>query len=215
MNKFSKPNSVKFGYARVSTSDQSPALQKDALKKAGCRKIFVDYVSGATAERKELQSLLDHVEAGDVIVIWKLDRLSRSLSHLVELTNDLHARGVGLISLNDPIDTTTSQGKLMFHIFASLAEFERDLISERTKAGLNAARARGRTGGRPKGLSKQARQKAAAAEALYKSGDLTITEIIQQLEIGRATLYKYLRYRGVEIGKPKTVSASQSSSFPG
>lgn len=191
---------MQIGYARVSTQDQNPALQTDALKKAGCRKIFVEKASGAKSDRVELQRLLDQVRQGDVIVVWKLDRLGRSLKHLVEIVGDLIEKGVGLKSLQDPIDTTTSQGRLIFNIFASLAEFERDLIRERTQAGLAAARARGRLGGRPKGLSAEAGRKAVAAAALYREGKLSANEIARNLALSKATLYSYLRHQGVEIG---------------
>ena len=191
---------MNIGYARVSTHNQNLDLQVDALTAEGCKKIFKEKVSGVKAERKELRRLLDHVREGDVIVIWKLDRLGRSLKNLVELVSDLIDRGVGLKSLNDPIDTSTSQGRLIFNIFASLAEFERDVISERTKAGLKAARARGRFGGRRPGLSSQAETTAIAAEALYKDKSLSISEICEKLGISKPTLYKYLRYRKVKIG---------------
>jgi DNA invertase Pin-like site-specific DNA recombinase len=134
---------MKVGYARVSTKDQTLDLQLDALKKAGCSKIYTETVSGARADRPELAKLMDALRTGDVLVIWKLDRLGRSLKNLIDIVNDLLQRKVGLKSLGDPIDTTTSQGRLTFNIFASLAEFERDLIRERTNAGLTAARARG------------------------------------------------------------------------
>lgn len=191
---------MKIGYARVSTGDQNIDLQIDQLREAGCEKIFQETASGAKTERRELTRLLEQVRDGDVIVIWKLDRLGRSLKHLVELVTQLTERGVGLRSLNDPVDTTSSQGKLIFNIFASLAEFERDLIVERTQAGLKAARARGRTGGRPKGLSEAAKLKAVAAETLYKEGELSVNEIAGNLGISKVTLYSYLRRRGVEIG---------------
>jgi DNA invertase Pin-like site-specific DNA recombinase len=191
---------MKIGYARVSTGDQNIDLQIDQLREAGCEKIFQEIASGAKTERRELTRLLEQVRDGDVIVIWKLDRLGRSLKHLVELVTQLTERGVGLRSLNDPVDTTSSQGKLIFNIFASLAEFERDLIVERTQAGLKAARARGRTGGRPKGLSETAKLKAVAAETLYKEGELSVNEIAGNLGISKVTLYSYLRRRGVEIG---------------
>ena len=191
---------MKFGYARISTTDQNLDLQIDALKKEGCEKIFQETVSGAKTERVELNRLLEQVRQGDVIVVWKLDRLGRSLKHLVSLVSALIDKGVGLRSLNDPIDTTSSHGRLIFNIFASLAEFERDLIRERTQAGLQAARARGRKGGRPKGLSAAAEKKAIAAEALYKEGQLSVGEITENLNISKATFYSYLRHRGVEIG---------------
>ena len=185
----------------ASFRERYPDLQIDALKQAGCRHVYTDYATGVKAKREKLQILLDTVQQGDVIVIWKLDRLGRSLKHLVELVTELNERSVGLVSLRDPIDTTTAQGKLMFHIFASLAEFERDVIRERTQAGLQAARLRGRTGGRPKGLSKEAEKTAAAAEALYKAGDLSVSEITERLGIGRSTLYKYLRHRGTFVDR--------------
>lgn len=190
---------MKLGYARVSTRDQNLDLQIDALKETGCKEIFHEVVSGAKAKRAELDRLLSRLRKGDVLVVWKLDRLGRSLKHLISLVHELSEKGIGLQSINDPIDTTTSQGKLVFNIFACLAEFERDIIQERTKAGLNAARARGKTGGRPKGLSEQAQRKAIAAEALYKEGELSVVEICQNLSISKASLYKYLRYRGVDI----------------
>ncbi len=155
------------------------------------------------AARPVLASLLDKVRPGDVIIVWKLDRLGRSLRHLVELINTLMVREVGLKSLQDPIDTTNAQGRLVFNIFASLAEFERDLIVERTYAGLAAARARVRQGGRSKGLSEAAEKKAIAAEALYNKGDLSVNEITDNPGISKVTLYRYLRHRGVEIGKTR------------
>lgn len=190
---------MKFGYARVSTKDQSLDLQIDALKKEGCKKIFHEVVSGAKTEWIELDRLLSQLRKGDILIIWKLDRLGRSLKHLVQLVHELNEKGIGLQSINDPIDTTTSQGRLVFNIFASLAEFERDIIRERTQAGLKAARARGRIGGRPKGLSPKAQQKAIAAEALYKAEKLSVVEICQNLSISKATLYKYLRHQGIEV----------------
>ena len=191
---------MRMGYARVSTNDQSLDLQIDALKEAGCEQIFEEVASGAKTARPVLDDLLSRLRSGDVLVIWKLDRLGRSLKHLVALTNDLIERDIGLVSLNDPIDTTTAQGRLIFNIFASLAEFERDLIRERTQAGLAAARARGRKGGRPRGLSKQAEATAIAAEALYNEGNLSVQAICEQLSISKPTLYSYLRYRGVKVG---------------
>jgi DNA invertase Pin-like site-specific DNA recombinase len=191
---------MRIGYARVSTKDQNLALQEDALKKAGCDKIFTEVVSGSKAARPVLKDLLSRLRKGDVLVIWKLDRLGRSLKHLITLTNELMEQDVDLISLNDPIDTTTQQGRLMFNIFASLAEFERDIIRERTQAGLEAARARGRKGGRPKGLSKKAKATAMAAETLYQEGQLSVQAICNQLGISKPTLYSYLRHRGVKPG---------------
>lgn len=195
---------MKIGYARVSTREQNLDMQIDALTKAGCEKLYTETVSGSNSsksERPELNKLLEDLRPNDILVIWKLDRLGRSLKHLIELVNDLGKRNIGLLSLNDPIDTTTAQGRLNFNIFASLAEFEKDLIRERTNAGLLAARARGRTGGRPKGLSEENEATACAAETLYREGNFSVAKIAKQLGISKATLYKYLRYRGVEVGK--------------
>ena len=190
---------MRVGYARVSTKDQNLDLQVDALKNADCGKVYQEVVSGAKTARPVLDDLLANLRQGDVLVVWKLDRLGRSLNHLVALTNELIERRVGLVSLNDPIDTMTAQGRLIFNIFASLAEFERDLIRERTQAGLVAARARGRTGGRPSGLSKQAKATAMAAEILYKEGNLSVRAIAEQLGISKPTLYKYLGHRKVVV----------------
>ncbi|HGJ7738113.1 TPA: recombinase family protein, partial [Pseudomonas aeruginosa] len=191
---------MKIGYARVSTRDQKADLQVDALKQAGCERIYQDIASGAKSARPELDKLLANVRPGDAVVIWKLDRLGRSLKHLVELVGELAERKVGLQSLNDPIDTTHAQGRLVFNLFASLAEFERELIRERTQAGLSAARARGRIGGRPKGLPAKAEATAMAAETLYREGRLSVSAIGEKLHISKSTLYSYLRHRGVEIG---------------
>ena len=189
------------GYARVSTRDQTVAMQVDALRAAGCTKVLTEVASGAKADRPVLARLLEDAREGDEVVIWKLDRLGRSLAHLVETVNTLSTRGIGLKSLNDPIDTTTPQGRLVFNLFASLAEFEKDLIRERTHAGLSAARARGRKGGRPKGLPSKALSTASAAETLYREGRLTAQQIADQLHISKSTLYAYLRHRGVPVGK--------------
>jgi len=191
---------MKIGYARVSTKDQSLNLQKDALEKAGCKKIYSEQVSGAKIERKKLDEMIKQVRKGDIIVVWKLDRLGRSLRDLVNLISKFQEMEVGFKSLQDSIDTTTPAGKLTFHLFAALAEFERDIISERTKAGLKSARARGRLGGRPKGLSKQAQNKARLAESLYQEKELSIKEICDYLSISKPTLYRYLRHRNVTIG---------------
>ena len=145
---------MKIGYARVSTQEQNLSLQIDALNQAGCEQIYQEKVSGSLADRPELTRLLEMIRVGDTLVIWKLDRLGRSLAHLIGLVSDLEARQIGLLSLNDPVDTTTPQGRLVFRIFASLAEFEREVIRERTMAGLASARRRGQRLGRPKGLSK-------------------------------------------------------------
>ena len=191
---------MKVGYARVSTKNQNLDLQIDALNKSGCEKIYQDIASGARTERPGLNEMINNIRSDDVLVIWKLDRLGRSLNHLIGLVNGLIEKKIGLQSLNDPIDTTTSQGRLSFNLFSSLAEFERDLIQERTQAGLSAARARGRMGGRPKGLPKKAEATAYAAETLYKEGVLTVDEISKKLGIAKSTFYSYLRHRGVTLG---------------
>jgi DNA invertase Pin-like site-specific DNA recombinase len=177
------------GYARVSTYEQTLNLQKDALENAGCTKIFTDTASGAKTERKGLEEALTYVRKGDTLVVWRLDRLGRSLPHLVTTMTDLEEGGIGFKSLTENIDTTTSGGKLIFHIFGALAEFERNLIRERTQAGLTAARDRGRKGGRPKALS--AKQLSIARD-LYEKRH-TIAEICRMLKISRATLYRSIK----------------------
>lgn len=188
-----------FGYARVSTPDQQLHLQTDALQAYGCDEVAQEKVS-SVRERPALQHLLTRLRSGDTLVVWKLDRLGRSLKDLVTLVSSFQQQGIHFVSLQDHLDTTTAQGRLMFNLFASLAEFERDLIRERTKAGLTAARARGRQGGRPKGLSKEALSKAQAAKTLYLQQDKTVAEIGQLLRVGRATIYRYLAYLGVPTG---------------
>ena len=173
------------GYARISTTNQNLDLQIDALKKAGCEKIYQDQISGSAINRPALDELIQDIRKDDVLVIWKLDRLGRSFKDLITLVNNLLERGVGLKSLNDPIDTTTAQGRLIFNIFGSLAEFERELIRERTLAGLEAARLRGKKGGRPAGLSKSAQGKAHSSELLYKEGKLSVAEICMQLDLSK------------------------------
>lgn len=190
---------MKIGYARVSTREQNLHMQVIALEDAGCEKIYEEVVSGVKADRPILNNLIKQLRPNDVLVVWKLDRLGRSLKHLVELVQQFIQSDIGLYSLNDPIDTTNAQGRLIFNIFASLAEFERDVIRERTLAGLNAARARGRKGGRPRGLSKTAEATACAAETLYKEKKLSVIEICKKLNISKSTLYKYLRSRNVSI----------------
>jgi DNA invertase Pin-like site-specific DNA recombinase len=179
------------GYARVSTTDQTLSLQEDALKKAGCDQIFTDTASGASTERPGLNTALSHLRAGDILVVWRLDRLGRSLPHLIETIKGLDDRGIGFQSVTEHIDTTTSGGKLIFHIFGALAEFERDIIRERTQAGLQAARSRGRLGGRPKTIPSS--KKVDMAKRLYDSKSLTTAEICRSLNISRATLYRYIK----------------------
>jgi len=175
-------------------------MQIDALKNVGCEQIHEEIASGAKTARPVLDEIMRNIREDDVLVIWKLDRLGRNLAHLIHLTNKLIEKKVGLISLNDPIDTSTAQGRMIFGIFATLAEFERELIRERTQAGLKSARARGRKGGRPKGMSASAMEKAAIAEALYKNGTIPVKTIAEQLDISKTTLYLYLRSRNVCIG---------------
>lgn len=175
------------GYARVSTVEQEPALQLDALEAAGCSRVFADRASGAASERLELSRALDHLRAGDTLVVWKLDRLGRSLRHLIDTVAELEDRGVGFRSLHESIDTTTPSGRLIFHVFGALAEFERDLIRERTRAGLAAARARGRRGGRPPVMTEA---KAALARQMYDSGEHTVAAIAATLGVSRATVYR-------------------------
>lgn len=190
---------MKIGYARVSTREQNLNMQVIALEDDQCDKIYEEVISGAKAERPILDNLLKQLRPGDTLVVWKLDRLGRSLKHLIELIQWFMQNNIGLRSLNDPVDTTTSQGRLIFNIFASLAEFERDIIRERTQAGLSAARARGRLGGRPRGLPKLAEATACAAETLYREGKLSVNQIANKLNICKSTLYKYLRHRNVNV----------------
>lgn len=188
------------GYARVSTDDQNLDLQKDALTQAGCERIMEDYQSGAKAERVGLKAALEYVRTGDTLVVWRLDRLGRSLKHLIEIVTELEARNVGLRSLQESLDTSSNSGKLIFHIFGALAEFERNLIRERTQAGLQAARARGRKGGRPKTLSAEKR---ALAIELYERKEHTVKQVCQMMGISKPTLYKYIEEeRGTSDSKP-------------
>ncbi|SRR5579875_3028225 len=180
------------GYARVSTHDQTLNLQKDALRTAGCERIFEDTVSGAAAERPGLDEALAFLRPDDSLVVWKLDRLGRSLRHLIETATALQQRGIGFKSLTEQIDTTTSGGKLIFHVFGALAEFERDLIRERTQAGLAAARARGRRGGHPRAPSLDDPRKVAIAQSLYNDKTNSIADICKSLRVSRATLYRYI-----------------------
>ena len=178
------------GYARVSTTDQTLDLQRDALTKAGCTKIFTDTASGALSERKGLLEALDYVRPGDTLVVWRLDRLGRSLKDLITRITELNDRTIGFKSLTENIDTTTSGGKLIFHIFGALAEFERDIIKERTTAGLEAARARGKRGGRPKALSPE---RIKLAGKLYVDTSTSVAEICKMLGISRHTLQRYVK----------------------
>ncbi len=193
---------MNIGYARVSTGDQNLDLQRDALLAAGCdeSKIFTDRLSGSKDDRPGLAQALEYVRTGDTLVVWRLDRLGRSLSNLIHTTTGLEGRGVGFKSLQEGIDTTTSGGKLVFHIFGVLAEFERSLIRERTNAGLKAARARGRNGGRPKLLDTR---KLAVAETLLNDPKLTVAEVAEQVGIARSTLYTYLKRNELKDGSKR------------
>lgn len=180
---------MKIGYARVSTDAQETHLQMDALKRAKCTRVYQEKASGAKTERPELMKLLDNARKGDVIIVWKLDRLARSLRQLIDTTVLLNERGVELHSLTENINTTTPSGKLTFHIFAALAEFERDLLQQRVNAGLKAARRRGRVGGRPKSLNEAALKK---ARALLRSGEYSKVQVAEELEVSRHTLWRAL-----------------------
>ncbi len=181
---------MKIGYARVSTLEQNLDLQRDALEEAGCEKVIVDRVSGAAARRPGLERLRDLLREGDTLVVWRLDRLGRSLRDLIDWAQYLEGQGVGLQSLQESIDTHTPAGKLTFHLFGALAEFERNLIRERTLAGLEAARARGRKGGRRKALNQEKRK---IAVDLYREKKMKVKEICELMGISKPTLYGYVR----------------------
>jgi DNA invertase Pin-like site-specific DNA recombinase len=180
---------MRIGYARVSIADQNPDLQEDALQKAGCEKIFRDIASGTVDSRKGLSEAIEYARDGDTLVVWKLDRLGRSLKHLIETVNTLAGRKVGFQSLRESMDTTTSGGKLVFHVFGALAEFERELIRERTQAGLRAARARGRNGGRPRKLDAR---KITITRALLDNPNANVTDVCDTLHVTRGKLYRHL-----------------------
>ena len=181
---------MKIGYARVSTDEQNLDLQQDALQSAGCEKVFVDKVSGAKQNRPGLQRALDSFRHGDTLVVWRLDRLGRSLKDLIELVTKLDDEGVAFQSIQEAIDTTSPGGKLVFHIFGALAEFERNLIRERTNAGLASARARGRKGGRPKSLNQDRRK---LAVQLYNDGKHSVMDVCRIVGVSKPTLYKYVK----------------------
>lgn len=181
------------GYARVSTQDQNPALQLDALKALGCEKVFVEKASGAQRERPEMKAALDYMRAGDTLVVWKLDRLARSLKKLIATAEELEREKIGLVSLTESIDTTTPGGMLTFHVFGAIAQFERALIRERTTAGLVEARRQGRKGGRP---SVMRPSDVTAARAMMKEGTLPVRDIAKRMGVSVATLYRYAGKRG-------------------
>ncbi len=185
---------MKIGYARVSTADQNLDLQFNALTDYGCTTIYHEKISGKNTDRPELKKLLESLREGDQVVVWKLDRLGRSLRDLVDLVALFNEKEVNFISLHDHIDTTTATGRFTFNIFASLAEFEREIIRERTKAGLVAARARGKKGGRPSGLSPEKLQLAMTALDLHDTGKYSILEISKRLQIPIATCYRYIKH---------------------
>ena len=178
------------GYARVSTTDQNLDLQLDALKKAGCEKIHEDYASGAKTDRNGLEAAIESLRKGDTLVVWKLDRLGRSLKHLIEVINALNERGIYFKSLQESIDSSTSGGKLICHVFGAVAEFERDSMRERPLAGLAAAKARGRIGGSPKKLDKR---KIALGKSMMADTSNSIEDVCKMLDVSRATLYRYLK----------------------
>jgi DNA invertase Pin-like site-specific DNA recombinase len=184
------------GYARVSTQDQNLGLQTDALEQAGCQEVFIEKMTGKDRLRPELASCLRTLREGDTLVVWRMDRLARSLKDLVDIIEDLHKRGIGFRSLNESIDTTSASGKLIFHIFGALAEFEHSLIVERTKAGLMAARARGRKGGRKPSMSAQDVKKAAA---MLADPQMTKAEVADHFKVSRTTLNGSLRREGYAL----------------
>ena len=181
---------MRIGYARVSTHEQNLDLQLDALKKAGCERTYEDTASGTKEERPGLELALTALRPGDTLVVWKLDRLGRSIKHLIEVVNSLREQDVAFQSVTEGIDTSTNGGRYVYNIFASLAEFERGLIHDRTMAGLAAARARGRKGGRPKKLTER---RLAQARAMLTDPDQSVTEVAKVLGVGRATLYRALK----------------------
>jgi DNA invertase Pin-like site-specific DNA recombinase len=187
------------GYARVSTPDQKLTLQKDALRKAGCKHVFTDVASGAQASRDGLSAVLAFLREHDTLVVWKLDRLGRSLKHLIEMVTALQERKIGFRSLQEHLDTTTSGGKLVFHVFGALAEFERALVQERTRAGLSAARARGKKGGRRRVMDDK---KVAIAVSLLQNPATSVAEVCQTLRVSRATLYRYLPPQEQTVRRP-------------
>lgn len=200
---------MKIGYARVSTEDQKLDLQINALNEAGCKQIFQEKISGAKKKRPELSRMLEMIREGDEVIVYKLDRLGRSLSNLVEIINLLMEKKVKFRTLTDNIniDDESPMGKLMFHIFASFAEYERNINIERTRAGLAAAQLRGVSLGRPKGLSKEAEKKAISAVYYYEKGELSITQICKLLEVSQTTFYRYIRLKGSKDSAKKRANA--------
>lgn len=184
---------MKIGYARVSTKDQNLDLQIEALEKAGCEKIYSEKISGATKNRPELDAMILQLRKDDELFVWRLDRLGRSLKHIIDLVLDLSSKGVVIKGISDGVDTSTTSGRLFLNIMASLSEYERELIRERTNAGLQSARARGRTGGRPKGFSRETISKLMIMRSVYKDLSKTPEEIYKPLGLTRATFYRYAK----------------------
>ena len=184
---------MNIGYARVSTDDQKLDLQLDALNQVGCDQIYQDIASGAKSDRVGLDNATRYLRPGDTLVVWKLDRLGRSLKHLIDVVNQLNQKGVFFKSIRENIDTSSSGGKLTFHLFGALAEFERDIIRERTMAGLLAARARGRIGGRPRAMNDT---QVSLARQMMSNADASAQFVSDALGVSRATLYRYLKSNG-------------------
>ena len=191
---------MKVGYARVANNDPDGSIQIDALKQADCQQIFTDSVDSTRKDFPGLEAALSYMQKGDTLVVYRLERLGRSLTNLIAGVNQLGEQGYELQSLQEGIDTTSTEDRSLFHVITILAKFGKNIIRERTKVGLAAARARGRKGGRPKGLSETAQRTAILAEELYLARDLSIREICEELSISKGTLYNYLRYRGVKTG---------------
>ena len=185
--------SMKIGYARVSTIDQNLDLQLDALKKAGCEKIYQEKISGIAKNRPELDKMISILRTGDEILVWRLDRLGRSLKHIIDLVLNFNNKGIVIRGISDGVDTSTSSGRLFLNIMASLAEYERELIRERTNAGLQIARSRGKKGGRPKGFTKETAAKLLIMRSVYKDKNKTPEEIYKPLGLTRATFYRYIK----------------------
>jgi len=203
--------SVLLGYARVSTAEQNADLQTDELRSAGCYEVFVDHASGVLDRRPELDKVLERLRSGDTLVVWRLDRLGRSLRHLIDTVTALDERGVGFCSLRESIDTTTAGGRLVFHLFGVLAQFEREIIRDRTMAGLSAARARGRNGGRPSKLSPD---QVRAARRLYDEREHTVEQIGGMFGVSRTSIYRALSDKPIDA-KPAGTGGGEGGDVPG
>lgn len=191
---------MEIGYARVSTNEQNLDLQKDAFEKAGIKKIFFDKVSGVKSEKPELEKLMEFARKGDTIVVWRLDRLGRSTVQLIQFIEELKEKGINIKSLTEPIDTSSATGIMFYQFTCVMAEHERNVLRERTKAGLESARARGRTGGRPKGLSKVYLDKMMMIKGTYEANIMSVEAIMKAYNVGsRKTFYKILEYAGAKV----------------